>query len=619
MKKIFCIIIAAAAMFSLASCEKFLDSTLLTAKTSENFPETENDVCQLVTSIYAYMVYESPESSTPMYLAHLAGDECLGGNVPSNTNIAHSLLKYKNDTNNFADLWSRLYVMVNRANYAMEAIGSFNGFTTPGLQNRLLGEAKFMRAFAYWQLVSTFGGVPLRTTNEVVNLPRAHVDSVYKQIAIDLKDAISLLPNEIYTLGSAMTGHATKAAAEALQARVFLFYTGRYAKTELPNGTTKKQVVADLEDCINNSGHKLVSDQRNLWSYTNRTSETNSRGYTYKYVTENNLEWVGNSSVETIFAEKHELSPGYSNTWVSNTLAMFFSPAMSTSKFSPADKGSDGYEGHYPFAWGWGQGPVSPAFVEDWKTWSEAQEYTEGYTEDPRLTGSIWSYAALDNSDAKTVLFDRKLSDLEPDYQVASNYYQQTGYFQKKCICIGAWDDVNNKIQYSFSLVENPGVTSSTGPSLTTATDVIIIRFADVLLMHSELTETVDGINKVRERSHLAPLGAYSLEALKNERRYELAFEFQRWFDLLRWAGPSLASAGEALNKQSGFEIINESVVLTMPHYDFAARLQQTQGYWPIPQKEIDIAGVDENGKPVLEQNPGWDASAAFTDWNSIK
>jgi len=608
MKKIFTFILSAAVIFSLASCEKFLDTSLLTKKTSENFPKTEEELNQLVTAIYAYMLCESPEGASAQYIAQLAGDECLGGNIPGNVNIAHSLLKYKGNTNNFLDMWSRLYVMINRCNFAMEQAEAFENYKTAGLKDRVLGEAHFMRAYAYWQLVSVFGGVPLRTDNEVVNKPRASVDEVYELIGNDLADAIKLLPNQIYTFGSSETGHATKAAAEALQARVFLFYTGRYGKDALPNGTAKAQVVKDLEDCINNSGHRLVSDQRNLWSYTNEISESNVAGYRYNYVVSNNLKWEGNSSVETIFAEKHQMSQGFGNTWVGNELSFFFSPAQAKAQ----------YMQHYPFAWGWGQGPVSPAFVDDWKEWSSKQQYTDGYTEDPRLSGSVWGYNALDADDASKVLLERKFNDLEPNYQVAAIYFQQTGYFQKKCITVGAYDDTktnadpNKNFVTGFTSVANPGVTTSNNPGHIAATDVILIRFADALLMHSELTGTVDGINKVRARSHLAPIGAYSLEALQNERRYELAFEFQRWFDLLRWAGPALTSAGQALDKQYGFQMLNESKLTTMPKYDYSSRLQATQGYWPIPQTEIDISGG------VLEQNPGWGAEGGFTDWASI-
>lgn len=71
-------------------------------------------------------------------------------------------------------------------------------------------------------------------------------------------------------------GHATKWAAEALMARVYLFYTGFYGKDSLPLVTadgvgsiSKSEVVAWIDDCVANSGHSLVNDYRNLWPYTN--------------------------------------------------------------------------------------------------------------------------------------------------------------------------------------------------------------------------------------------------------------------------------------------------------------------------------------------------------------
>jgi hypothetical protein len=83
---------------------------------------------------------------------------------------------------------------------------------------------------------------------------------------------ISLMASKPYTYVE--SGHATKWAAEALMARVFLFYTGFYSKSELPlaegGSVSKTEVVAWLEDCIKNSGHELVADFRNLWAYTNK-------------------------------------------------------------------------------------------------------------------------------------------------------------------------------------------------------------------------------------------------------------------------------------------------------------------------------------------------------------
>lgn len=180
--------------------------------------------------------------------------------------------------------------------------------------------------------------------------------------------------------------------------------------------------------------------------------------------------------------------------------------------------------------------------------------------------------------------------------------------FLKKYININSYNE--GKIE-PFGKQMFPGISSQTSQQLLQIADLIHIRFADVLLMQSELKQDATGLNKVRARSHLAPV-AYSLEAIKQERRWELAFESIRWWDILRWSGPSLEEAGDILNKQTGFNIINAATVVPMVKFDYKKRLQATQGYWPIPQDEIDIS----NG--VLEQNPGWDASAQFSDWNNM-
>lgn len=218
-----------------------------------------------------------------------------------------------------------------------------------------------------------------------------------------------------------MTGHATKYAAEAMLARVFLFYTGRYGKDTLPGGTTKAEVVKHLEDCINNSGHDLVKDQREIWGYTNTTVNSNNSGYRYQYPIDHDLHWVGNSCVETVFANKHNLTSNWTYTWFSNTWSMFCSPSNDNRDIKQS----------YPFSFGWGAGPVSPKMVDEWKDWAARQSYTDGYTEDPRLTGSIWSYTAYDPNNKGNVLLDRKLDKGEPDYTVSYRYYEQTGYFQK--------------------------------------------------------------------------------------------------------------------------------------------------------------------------------------------
>lgn len=595
MKKIFLLLSAAVLM---VGCEDFLNTRILTEKTSENFPLTESEADEVLTGIYAHLLFESPETSSMFYFAQLAGDECLGGNLSYSGNCATNFLMYKDNLNGLSGLWERCYTLINRANQALATMDKVTEWTQES-RDRHFGEAYFLRAMAYYELAQIFGPVPLRTTTENTNIPRASVEEVYGLIAADLRQAIELMPDAIYTYGSPMAGHATKYAAEAMMARVWLFYTGRYAQETLP-GVTKSEVIAWIDDCVTNSGHDLVSDQRNLWAYSNSYTNDNDQNLRYNYVVNNELNWEGNSSIETLFANKHNLKSNWTYTWWSNTHAQFCSPSADN-----YDKAQS-----YPFGTGWGAGPVSPAFVEDWQEWASRQEYLEGYDTDPRLVGSVWSYNAYDPNDPTKMLLERKLDENEPDYTVSYRYFEQTGYFQKKYININSYNAEKGGV-YAFGLQAYPGISTQTSQQLIQIADLIHIRFADVLLMQSELKQDPTGLNRVRERSGLAPV-AYSLEAIKNERRYELAFESIRYWDLLRWSGPSLDEAGDALNKQNGFELINAAEVVPMVKFDYKARLKATEGYWPIPQTEIDLSDG------VLEQNPGWESTAMFVDWGKM-
>ena len=135
--------------------------------------------------------------------------------------------------------------------------------------------------------------------------------------------------------------------------------------------------------------------------------------------------------------------------------------------------------------------------------------------------------------------------------------------------------------------------------------DLYIIRFADVLLMHSELTGNADNMNRVRARAGLPAIG-YSLEALQQERRHELAFEGQRFQDIRRWH-----IAETELNKQNNTTLKNLGVSTVMRDGKYAARYQATGGFWPIPPAQIQLSDG------VLTQNPGWDTpDARYTTWN---
>jgi hypothetical protein len=127
---------------------------------------------------------------------------------------------------------------------------------------------------------------------------------------------------------------------------------------------------------------------------------------------------------------------------------------------------------------------------------------------------------------------------------------QETDYYGKKLspICakndgsfVTKKDDGSTEMPayvFCFETLMYPGNWDISGENnfqLSNIHDLVLIRFADVLLMQSELKEDVTGINKVRARAGLAPLAAYSLKALQNERRWEFATEGIRWNDIRRW------------------------------------------------------------------------------------
>ena len=101
MKKISLFATILSVALALTSCENFLDTENLTQKTSGNFPANEKEADEVLTGIYAHLLFESPESSSATYIAQLASDDCLGGNLSYSGNCATNFLLYKDNLNNF--------------------------------------------------------------------------------------------------------------------------------------------------------------------------------------------------------------------------------------------------------------------------------------------------------------------------------------------------------------------------------------------------------------------------------------------------------------------------------------------------------------------------------------
>jgi len=568
MKKYIFFIASALGMMLLGGCDKFLDTQNLTKKDTSNFPVNETDAFQMVNGIYSVMNRNlaDPEED-PFFIFDIASDDRLGGGSQSNIG-AQGVDRLMNAYVNWMNpCWSNRYKGINRANSALETIDNVTSWTSASKKEQLLCEIYFLRAWYYFNLAQVFNGVPLVLSTEPQNLPRNTPDEVYAQIASDLKASIEHGPSQRYLdLGE---GRANKWIAEGMMARVWLFYTGFYNKSELPlvegGSISKAQVVSWLEDCIQNSGYGLVSDQRNLWPYTNPYTAKD-----YPYANENKLNWETDENMECMFSIKMSNKGGWSadSQLRHNRIVEFYGLRKTT-------------EAAFPFSvQGYSNGPVCEKL---WTDWAEDPDYAGDY----RRVGSICD----------------RLVEI-PDYPGdKAKEVENTNLLAKKYIGCEAWNEDHSARYLSYGYYYGSENNRQTG--LTQA--ITWLRFADVLLMHSELSDGKviyngkSGMNAVRARAGLPDI-AYSLANIKKERRYELCFEAIRWNDLRRWGDVS-----EIVKNQVGNKILNEKYTGEYTFtVDFMERYQATGGFFKIPEDQVTLS------EGVLEQNPGWESG---TNW----
>ena len=553
MKKIIYFIVG---MLLLTSCEDFLDSSNKTKKDSSNFPQTEADVSQLLTGIYAILGRPEPLGSL-FFVSELMSDDRLGGGGPDDKSCKAIDQFKKSSEDMFNNPWRAMYFGVYRSNYLLANLDNVV-WNSEESKNKILGETHFLRAYFYFDLARMFGEVPMVLEPEPVNIPKTPANQLYAQIASDLKNAIEMLPSvKFQDIDRAKDlGRVTKWAAEALMARVFLFYTGYYRTEALPladgGQVTKAEVTDWIVDCVENSGHNLLPDFRNLWAY--------SYVQDYKYTADNNLSWAGDGSVETVFSIKYS---ALSNDWnspqqKSNQICLY-------SGFREQN-----YTKTFPFGQGWGMGTVNPKIYNDW--------------------------------DPNDVRRDASVLDVRNTDEVANfdfgggNQQDNTCYFQKKYIPINVWTDETKSKVYNFSH-ELYGM-EGTDYQRDNIQDLILIRFSDVLLMAAELgaPNAQQYLDRVRSRAGLGSVPA-TLENIKAERRFELAFEGIRYYDLLRWHDEDQITAN-----QTGIVTYNRRGIANAETTNIAFRAE-TGGFLPIPQTQIDLSGG------VLTQNAGWEGS----------
>lgn len=213
---------------ALSACKKeFLEKSPIVGITEENFYRTEADAIAAVNAAYATLQFQiSPAGHFRWFWGDIMSDDAIkGGSGDNDVNALLQLETFKGvaNTDLLESEWGANYEGIYRANVVLEKVPPI--VMDENLKARILGEAKFIRAWNFYNLVTMFGGVPLADhvlAPSEYNLPRASADEVWELIEKDLTEASRDLWKRSEYPASDL-GRITQGAAQALLVKTYLW------------------------------------------------------------------------------------------------------------------------------------------------------------------------------------------------------------------------------------------------------------------------------------------------------------------------------------------------------------------------------------------------------------
>lgn len=425
--------------------------------------ETTYDPVMLVNGIYGEMT-EWDYAFSWLGVTEIISDNADKGSSPTDggsDKLILDNLEHTAATGSIDAMWTRFYKTIGRANQSIRYTENF-GLTDQNYKNRLVGEAKFLRALHYFWLVRMFGDVPIQEIDNTESwVTRRSKADVYAYIEQDLLDAINLLPNK-NQYPSADLGRATKGAAQGLLAKVYLY-------------EEKWQQAYDMAGNVMTSGqYGLESDYAKIWRV------------------------AGENGVESLFEVQ----------------ARGQSVAHGVQQYSQT-QGARGTGG-----WGWGFNVPSQNLLNAFN-------------------------AAGDNIRRDATIIFR--GETLYDGRLVPNTVENPMY--------------NEKAYSSANLGDADG-----------DKNIRILRYGEILLIRAEAATHIGAdaatpLNLVRTRVNLAPISSPTKEDVWKERRLELAFEHDRWFDIVRTGQGKAAMSANGkvfvIGKHELFPIPNNQIIQT--------------------------------------------------------
>ncbi len=483
--------------------------------------------------------------------------------------------------------WGPAYSRIRQANIFLSNIDQAT--FDPAWKQRMKGEAFFLRAYFYHNLMRMYGGVPLVTKvyglNEDYSVARNSFAETVAFIAADADSAAALLP---LSYSGADVGRATKGAALALKARVLL-----YAASDLYNANPSGQAE---------NGYTTPQDRTALWRAAKNAAQD-----------------VMNLGIYSLYrptpASAQEASQNYADLFLQKVSD---EAIMSRFFLSTRDDGynpglHDGPNGFH--TWG-GNTPIQN-LIDDYRMadgsafdWNNPVEAAAPYANrDPRFYGTIaydgarWRARPDDvkNLDPVGVIQTFRALTL-PNASVVAGLDTRdspvenwngaySGYYLRKYI--------DPSINAQFLKEEVPW---------------IFFRYAEVLLNYAEasielneIPDALTALNQIRRRAGMPDLtaGPNLRDEYRNERRVEMAFEEQRFFDVRRWmiAPQALSRDAVGINIYAQGASPTDRSTWTNVQYETHSIQQRAwldrMYFMPIPLSEL-------NRNARLKQNPGY-------------
>jgi starch-binding outer membrane protein, SusD/RagB family len=375
MKKIKITILALAVFFS--ACNKsFLDTEDVTTATEQNFYRTPQDAYKALVGAYDGLQRVWAEGVALPVAAEVMSDNVYGGTGNSD-GFGYQMmdefdkLRSPSDQNFYNANWIAYYKALYRVNMLLSKMEQIDWKNQENLRGIYESEARFIRAFLYFDMVRLWENIPLITVPTTENVPQANPDDVYKLIVEDLKFAAENLPATARSAQDTSTfGRVNKWAAESLLGRVFLYYTGYYGKADVVGVLSKSEALDYLEDVIANGGYELLDDFKKLWP----AASVN--------------DFAGENNSEIIFSIRYTFTSNYNGATDGNHWLVMNGMREQTSP---------------PYGNGWGAGTVNP------KLWN--------------------AYAANDTRRGASII---SIEEEDIDFKMKNSQREYTGYYNKK-------------------------------------------------------------------------------------------------------------------------------------------------------------------------------------------